>query len=897
MKNLLKTIAPLFILIMFCAADAQAQTCQSAPSGLIAWYRAENSAADERGANNGSLQNGATFASGKVGLGFSFDGTNDFVSIPNSPSLSGLTTQASFEAWINPQPGGASVQWIFGHRNPQINESFGVRFSSDGTFELILGTSQNGTVIYASPAGAIQFNQWQHIAVTVNTTTGTARAYLNGNAVTLDGGAFGGQLLSASENFIGARQTSDSFFNGLIDEASVYNSELSAAQVQTIFNAGSAGKCKPVATAAPSGNIAWLAGDGSANDSAGTNNGMLQAGAKFVVGKVGQAFSIGANSSDDNVRLNSNGIFRNLSDAAIEAWIFPRGSGSVGGNSIFFEDVGITPGTRFQMLRNTNGSIQIFGRDAAGTIINVSTPAGAAPLNAWTHVAGVYEAGVGAKIYINGTLSATLNNPALTNFSADNSARVRIGAAGNTDTVFGEFNGDIDEISFYNRALTEEEIVSVVNAGIAGKLKQNATIETNSLVSLWQGENNASDTRGANNGTFPANTFAPGKVGQAFNLDGVDDSVNLGAVQTMQTFSLEAWVNPSSAVNDPLNQELIVGQAGFGSQIVVRPGTSGGVRVVVQFRDTLSSFAQLSSTEDIPLNSWTHLAGTFDGATLKLYLNGVLNAQFNPVNTTLPVCTTPYFIGGFQPVTDCNNVTNPPFQFFNGLIDEAAVYNRALTAAEIRANYQSGNALSTVVGDARITFPNVTSAGTTQEIPLDPATLPALPAGAATGLFYDIATSAAFSGNPQVCFNLPSFTPAQFANLRISHLENNIWVNRTSTANVYPNLCSSGLTSLSPFAIVAGAPTAAGVSIDGRVLTEGKPARGIGGANLELINAAGETRVVRTNTFGYYRFADVPAGETYIVTVRAKRYRFEPDVQLVNAAQNLTDINFVAAEP
>jgi Concanavalin A-like lectin/glucanases superfamily len=79
-------------------------------------------------------------------------------------------------------------------------------------------------------------------------------------------------------------------FDGLIDEPAIYNAALSAAQVQAIFNSGTAGKCKPTATVSPSGQVGWWSGDGNANDIAGANNGTLQNGAGFAVGKVGQGF-------------------------------------------------------------------------------------------------------------------------------------------------------------------------------------------------------------------------------------------------------------------------------------------------------------------------------------------------------------------------------------------------------------------------------------------------------------------------------------------------------------------------------------------------------------------------------------------------------------------------------
>src|SRR5262249_42289067 len=60
-------------------------TCTNAPSGLVSWWRAENSTNDSAGANHGILQNGATFTpAGEVGQAFSFDGVDDYVRVPAS---------------------------------------------------------------------------------------------------------------------------------------------------------------------------------------------------------------------------------------------------------------------------------------------------------------------------------------------------------------------------------------------------------------------------------------------------------------------------------------------------------------------------------------------------------------------------------------------------------------------------------------------------------------------------------------------------------------------------------------------------------------------------------------------------------------------------------------------
>jgi hypothetical protein len=102
----------------------------------------------------------------------------------------------------------------------------------------------------------------------------------------------------------------------------------------------------------------------------------------------------------------------------------------------------------------------------------------------------------------------------------------------------------------------------------------------------------------------------------------------------------------------------------------------------------------------------------------------------------------------------------------------------------------------------------------------------------------------------------------------------------------------NNVTQFSPWAITSNAPTAAPVSISGRVLTAA--GRGIRNAALTLTAADGSIRSTRSNTFGYYRFDSVVAGETYVVGVAAKGYTFAQPTRVVAVFDQITDLDFTA---
>lgn len=106
--------------------------------------------------------------------------------------------------------------------------------------------------------------------------------------------------------------------------------------------------------------------------------------------------------------------------------------------------------------------------------------------------------------------------------------------------------------------------------------------------------------------------------------------------------------------------------------------------------------------------------------------------------------------------------------------------------------------------------------------------------------------------------------------------------------------------SASPYAVKSGfftappvfAPTAALVTIGGRAITS--TGRGIRSVLIRLTSADGTIRFATTTAFGYYRFTEVNAGETYIITAKGKRFEFSQPAQVLNVNENISDVNFIA---
>jgi len=125
-----------------------------------------------------------------------------------------------------------------------------------------------------------------------------------------------------------------------------------------------------------------------------------------------------------------------------------------------------------------------------------------------------------------------------------------------------------------------------------------------------------------------------------------------------------------------------------------------------------------------------------------------------------------------------------------------------------------------------------------------------------------------------------SITPAQ----RRAIIYNN--ANWTYSANAFPQGFSSGGCNYN-------VPTAAGVSVTGRVLSAN--GNGLRNAVVKLTGSDGVTRRAVTSSLGYYRFDDVAAGETYVIGVASKQFVFTP--RTISITDELTDVDFVAESP
>src|ERR1035437_2449033 len=227
--------------------------CQPAPPDLVGWWRGEGNADDLAGTNNDAWQGSATTSTlGMVGQAFSFDGTNDFVQIPDAPELN--PTNLTIEAWVlssslDSDGSGTSPpgqQYIVFKQNSGGNTSGGYQLgkarTADGDVFSFVVSSDSGEMCSLCSTSLVTTSVWYHVAGVRDSNF--TQLYVNGQLESEANVDFP-QDYGTNDLFFGSSGDPfwDSKFAGLLDEVSLYSRALSADEISAIYNAGAGGKC------------------------------------------------------------------------------------------------------------------------------------------------------------------------------------------------------------------------------------------------------------------------------------------------------------------------------------------------------------------------------------------------------------------------------------------------------------------------------------------------------------------------------------------------------------------------------------------------------------------------------------------------------------------------------
>jgi hypothetical protein len=426
------------------------------------------------------------------------------------------------------------------------------------------------------------------------------------------------------------------------------------------------------------GLVSWWPAEGNPVDAAGGNSGVLLNGATFAPGKYGQAFSLDGTGA--HVRIADNANLHLTNGLTLAAWIYPTVSGVyqqvISKWDVVFDyqkayGTAIHPDGRFYFTVCANGD-EFLGPSML--LLSTNT----VPANQWTHVAATYD-GSTMKVYLNGQLENQADFPyGIFPGTNDLAIGAIVGGVPAGQNSY-PFTGQIDEPAIYNRALSAGEIQTIYVCQPPPNC-----MPISGLVSRWSGESNAVDSAGGNTGVLlNGATFAPGKSGQAFSFNGSGAHVRVpdnASLHLTNGLTVSAWVNPT----DPGYSYPIISKwdAVYKYQKSYNTWLSQSkfiFNLCANGDELIGPNAVLVSAGSVPPNQWTHVAATYDGATMKVYLNGQLDNQVAYPYGIFPG-TNDLGIGAVVGGIPVGQYSYP----FSGLIDEPAIYNRALSAAEIQ---------------------------------------------------------------------------------------------------------------------------------------------------------------------------------------------------------------------
>jgi len=686
-KSYLLILISLSFLLPF---SASAGVIRKPPNnlGLVLYYPMDEGSGTMVGDASGngrtgtlSATNQPTWSNGKLGKSLYFNG----LTTGNQVTFSGInvTNTHTISMWIKISANCASYRNLFASNG------------GNGLYCLVDGGGNRITYYYGGldhfSNTNISLNQWHHIAVVNN--GGSVTFYLDGAA----GGTASGAIAYTATN-TGNDLFAESF-NGYIDDLRVYSRVFSAAEVLALYKSGSAkiGLSNPSQGTLADGLTGHWTFDGKdmvsnvADVSGNGRNGSLigQTATTTTRGKIGQALKF--DGTNDYVNTNAtSGNFITATEGTISVWLRPTNSAltipsmsSVQNARTAVSTSGLQEFGIFQAYINSDAADNIWIYNNIGSYRGVPYD-----LNEWIHITWVHSGGV-LYAYKNGELidSVSSGNTTLT-------ANLWIGNNWGFGAATRFWNGDIDDVRTWSRALTASEIKQVYNIGAGQKVSTTKTpvgTLADGLKGHWTFDgadtdwntNTVTDKSGnGNTGTLTnmSTSTSPvaGKIGQGLNFVAASTQrVALGTSSTIQpgtgSFSVSFWYKGLRGTTE----SFVSSGPTIGSYWDIQ---NGGALFVT------SSYS-VSTSYTLPTdNEWHHLVVVFNRTpspdTVEAYIDGgsqgaeesTLDNEGVAGGGGVNIGRGPWTGGGFR----------------QGPMDDVRIYNRVLSTSEVQQLYQLG---------------------------------------------------------------------------------------------------------------------------------------------------------------------------------------------------------------
>ncbi|MCL4354800.1 DUF2341 domain-containing protein [Patescibacteria group bacterium] len=633
-----------------------------------------NDACDSSGSGYDGAWSGDTTASesGKFGNGvFQVDGGNGSIDMGNVLNMG--TNNFTISMWVklnnlsSPDAPELLDKMNAGTGTP----GYHLRVGYNDEIEFQVGGS-SGAIEANSANSAITTGRWYHVTAVYDKQ--------NGHKIYIDGKQSG----TTTTGDVGNADSTDTLkfgqgFNswemdGTYDEVRIYNRALSSSEVSKLYNW------------APGPNAYWSfdekSGDNVQDRTGNANLGTWSgAGNHWTQGKFGSSGLF--NNSSDNVVIP----LQNFKSITVEAWVNRKSvdvsnADGVFGHWYWTGDAQQRQGydLRFYLNRDIVDWNVETTDGATVTEKQMSSPSLA--YNRWYYLTGTYDSATGiSRLYVDGVqvgISSASPGNTIVPLSQYSDARIGYSRVNN-----GYFNGSIDEVKIYNYARTPGQIIEDMNAShpIGG------SPIGSQLLYLKFDEGYGSTAKNSGNGGSALNGNLTGTAAPIWSAEGrygksllfSNGYVQTPAITLSTNFTYSVWFKRGAFVEwAAVLTNLKHGAPSSGLNIVPR---SGSVRIC--YGDGVNAYSNYTVTiPEVTAGKWTHAAVTYDGTNITLYINGVQkDSRAATVAQSSQTIRTGIWASSYAGY------------LFDGFIDEVKVYNSALTADQIKLDYNQGKSL------------------------------------------------------------------------------------------------------------------------------------------------------------------------------------------------------------
>ena len=406
--------------------------------------------------------------------------------------------------------------------------------------------------------------------------------------------------------------------------------------------------------------------------------------------------------------------FDGASDVSISVWVRPKSGGT--GMTRWILSKMPAARTGYEVWVTSAGRVDIRFQDSGGTYrwIYQSSAGEYLADDAWAHLAIVWDATAETlTLYKNGSVSSTTAVGTGAVGSLSNSEALTIGRSTRYSTTSNYFYGDIDELSFWGKALPSSEVTEIFNNGVAGNLSTHTA--TGDLTNWYRMGDDASDDLTGGTGQVtdvigsanltPQGTSAADKVSQTpvvyvapwvageignfgLEFDGNDyvdlPTASVGSSPTSGTMA--CWVYPHAYAG----YEMFFSQGkptGTTDYLYWSMNASPAKRQRFVFKFGGSQTTWTSSTA-LTLNQWQHIAVTCDGSSIKFYHNGSEDTTTGSGASWFGDLAS----GSTKTVMGALWYNGTEAYEFDGVLDEFAIWDTALSLSDIQDLYNKAKA-------------------------------------------------------------------------------------------------------------------------------------------------------------------------------------------------------------